>query len=98
MLLTEARPYFDRHARSALAVGIELEQAQRRVLVAQRRPAHIEHIVHARQIDRSVHAQLRNRARRQRPIQCYVNGARSVHYGGINAGHVAWNDAVVGIN
>ena len=28
-------PYFDRHARSPFAVGIELEQAQRRVLVAQ---------------------------------------------------------------
>jgi hypothetical protein len=35
---------------------------------------------------------------RQRPIQHYVNGARSVHYGGIDSGNVSGNDAVVRVD
>ena len=45
-----------------------------------------------------IHAQLRNGPGRQCSIECYVNGTRSVQYGGINSGHMAGDDAVVGVD
>jgi len=81
-----------------LAVGVNAEEADGAVRVAECRAPHMEHVVELLDVDRAVDAEIGNRAGRERPIEGYVNGARSVQYGGINAGNVAGNDAVVGVD
>jgi len=71
--------HFDWNARGALAVGVDLEQAQRRVLIAQCRPADVKARRSAFQVNRAFHAQS-GRAQLQWPIKSYVNGDRSVQY------------------
>src|ERR1700723_3569598 len=80
------------------ALGVVAEEADGAVLVTESRAPHVQHIVEVLEVNGAIHTQLRNRPWRQRPIEGYVNGARSVQYGGINSGNMALDDAVMGVD
>src|SRR6202000_1392891 len=82
----------------SFAFGPNLEEADRAVLIAERRAAYIQHIRHAVQIDRSVNAQVWSSTLGQGSSQFYVNRHRSVQYSRINSHRLAIDHAVMRIN
>src|SRR5580700_1339720 len=86
------------HAQGSLPARAEFEQADGAVLLPERRPAYIEHVVHPLQVDGSIHAQFRPRALGKFPGEFYVDRHRSVLYSRIDTHHCAGNQTVVSIN
>ncbi len=91
-------PNFHRNTGCGFAIGRETEEADRRVFVSEGRPADVEHIGHAVEVDGSIDREIRSRALRQRANQLHIDRDGSVLHRGVNARDLAVDDAVVCID
>ena len=88
-MLTELRPSFTWTRARSGAVGVDLEQADRALFLAERRPAHEQHVVQPFELDGAVDAQVGHGASRQLAVERDVDRARAVLHRRIDADHAA---------
>ena len=97
MVLTELRPKCT-GVRTASPLGVKLEDADGRAVLGEGRAADVEDVVEPLELDRAVDAQVGARAFRQRAIEGDVDRDGALLDRGIDAGDVAGDDAVAGVD
>src|SRR5688572_18375343 len=90
-------PQTDRRAHSFATIRRQTEYPDGLLSLSERRPPHVQNIVKAFELNGSVHAEIRTRARRQRANQLRINSKRALTRCWIDARHLRFNDSVPGI-
>src|ERR1700729_720121 len=88
----------DRNAHRPFTVRIQFEESNGALLVAERRPAYVNHIFQSFQVDRAVDAQVFPRTIRYIANQLYVDSDGSIYHGRIDPRDYAVGQAVVGVD
>src|ERR1700722_9062870 len=83
------------HSRRRLSVALQLEHANRALLLAIGRASGKKHTRYTLQVNRPVHTQVRHRTRGQVAVQGHINGTSAVLYRRIDSRDLASDETVM---